>query len=278
MTQPTQQPGGPFGLGTPPGHPYAGPQFSPTSPPTSASHGAGHLPSYTFGTPPPYAPGHGPYGQGFPPSSPPPSNGWAMAALIVGIVCIGLSPLPVLNQAGILVGFVGVGLAVPAIVIGLRRQIRKVMSFVALGLSILGLVSSFAFTDYYVRQIDAAFAPVTSGTTSSSGPVAPLSSPTPAAPVVWTLEATSSATRASVTWNNGEGGTDQESPARMPWSRTITVDPERSAGGIYFSVSTYYSGSQSSDTTLTCRLTRDGQVVDEQTSRGMYATASCNAF
>ena len=273
MSQPTQQPGNPYGPGAVPRAPYTGHQPSPT--PHGYPAGTGH-PPYGYGAPPSY--GFGPHGQPGPQQGPPPSNGWALAALIVGIVCLGLSPLPILNQAGILVGFVGVGLAVPAIVIGARRQVRTVMAFVALGLSILGLVSSFAFTDHYVRQIDAAFAPVTSGASGASDPVSPLASPSPAAPVVWTLEATSSGTRGIVTWNNGEGGVDQESPARMPWSRTIRIDPDRSQVGMNFSVSNYSTGSPSNDTTVTCRLSRNGQVVDEQTSRGMYANASCNVF
>jgi hypothetical protein len=46
--------------------------------------------------------------------SPPPSstNGWAIAALVMGLVTLGLSPLPVLKQGGTLAGMVGIGIGV----------------------------------------------------------------------------------------------------------------------------------------------------------------------
>ena len=72
---------------------------------------------------------------------PEPKNGLAMPALILGIITLGLSPLPFLNQAGILVGLVGVGLGIAALVVGLGRRARVAMAAFALALSVLGLIS-----------------------------------------------------------------------------------------------------------------------------------------
>lgn len=211
------------------------------------------------------------YGYGYPPPRAWASNGWAVAALVIGIVTLVLSPIPVLNQAGILLGFVGLGIGVVALVIGLRRHARVTMSAVGLGLVILGLISSFAFTAAYVRAIDDALAGAGVPTSVGSSPFSDES-----APVVYTLEATGSASTGLVTWNNGEGGIEQDMSAPMPWTKQVTVDPARGRG-TNFSVSSPSNG-RASSYTVTCVIKRDGQVVDTQTSRGMIASASCQVF
>lgn len=64
------------------------------------------------------------HGQWSPFPPPRPTNGFAMPALVLGVITLGLSPLPFLNQAGIPVGFGGAVLGVVALVVGVRRRVR----------------------------------------------------------------------------------------------------------------------------------------------------------
>jgi cytochrome c biogenesis protein CcdA len=90
-----------------------------------------------------------------------------MPTLILGIITLGLSPLPILNQGGILVGFVGAGLGIAALIVGLRRHVRVVIAAIGLGLSILGLIASFAFTQSFVNRLNSL------GSNTSAGPSTP---------------------------------------------------------------------------------------------------------
>lgn len=239
------------GLDTPTVHlGFQGPSAPPAGVPSAAGYG--------------HAPVHAP---------PPSSNGWAVAALVLGIITLALSPVPILNQAGILVGIVGVGIGIAALVIGLRCRARHIMAGVGLGLSVVGLVASFAFTAAYVQAIDDAFTDLPS---ASSAPVAgsPFSDET--APITYTLEATSSASTGLVTWSNGEGGIEQDMSASMPWKREITVDPSRGTG-TNFSIMSPSNG-RASSYTVSCTIKANGQVLDTQTSRGQVASASCQVY
>lgn len=80
---------------------------------------------------------------------------------------------------------------------------------------------------------------------------------------------------ASVTWMSVDGGSvgqQQDTAAALPWSDTITVDD-----GL-FSSSVFSLVAQASETatTITCRITVDGEVVSEQTSQGAFSVATCS--
>lgn len=221
--------------GMPPGgynHPYSGPQPSP-------------------------------YGQWHPQQPAEPKNALAMPALILGIIPLGLSPLPVLNQAGILVGFVGVGLGIAALVVGLRRHVRVVMAAIAVALSVLGLISAFAFTQSFVNRLN------NIGSTTSAAPATPAqsvggsaSSDAPATPPTYTLSITGSARKTSVNWSvDGSSGSADES-TKVPWTKTMTAGSD-----------SFHSASLSTDTypgtpgDLTCTITdQTGRVLDTKSA------------
>jgi hypothetical protein len=211
-----------------------------------------------------------------PPPQPPPSNGLAMTALILGIITIGLSPLPILNQAGILVGLVGVALAVPALIIGARRGVRGAMATIGLVLSIVGLVSAFAFTNYYVGEIDRAFAPLTQQPNiSESGGIGPTASQAPG-PQTFTFRLSGTATRATVTYSldgSSAGGVE----VTVPWSTEMTTT---NTGFNSASLSAHTDMGSTGNLTCTI-LDQTGAVLAQQTAEsqgGRYGSASVNCF
>lgn len=202
--------------------------------------------------------------------------------LILGIITIGLSPLPFLNQADILVGFVGAGLAIAALIVGLRRRVRVVMAAIALALSVLGLISAFAFTQSFVNSLN------NIGSTTSAAPAAPPvpaqsmggreSSDAPATPPTDTLSITGSAKKTSVSWSvDGSSGSAGQS-TKVPWTKTMTP-----GSGTYHYASLSANTYPGTPGDLTCTITdQTGRVVDTKSAAsqgGDYGSAmvSCSA-
>ncbi|MEJ2863947.1 hypothetical protein [Actinomycetospora flava] len=202
-----------------------------------------------------------------PPQAPPPpsANGWAIAALVLGLVTLGLSPLPVLNQGGILAGLVGIGIGITAVIVGLRRGSRIVMASVGLGLSVLGVVLSFVFTEMYVRELDRAFTDAGLPNVSESYV---------AGPRTFTLEVTSTGldSLSSVNWTNSTGGMDSERDRTSPWRQTVTISD--GAGAMVSGGGWVDSGSAE----LTCTIREGDRVVDTQTVRGQYVNVNCDTY
>ena len=95
--------------------------------------------------------------------------------------------------------------------------------------------------------------------------------------VVYTLEsdaATVSATYATL--NNGNIGTSQDNNAAAPWTKTLQVeDSFINSFSLTGQMNPVLDGSRPDGTTITCRITVDGEVIAEQTSTGQYAAVSC---
>ncbi|WP_156960609.1 hypothetical protein [Amycolatopsis taiwanensis] len=73
----------------------------------------------------------------------------AIAALVLGIVALCGSPIPILNNATIIAGAVGVVFAI----IGLFGA-HKVMSSFGLALAVAGIAIGLALQAYWGRQLD----------------------------------------------------------------------------------------------------------------------------
>jgi hypothetical protein len=83
-----------------------------------------------------------------------------------------------------------------------------------------------------------------------------------------TYQVTGSATDASLTYENGGGGTSQEK-VTLPWSQTVKA-PE--SGFLYISAQNEHDYGD-----ITCTITVDGKVIKTSTSTGAYTIASCSA-
>lgn len=100
------------------------------------------------------------------------------------------------------------------------------------------------------------------GSTSSS-------SPSYSAPTKYQVsyKVTGTASRASLTYENEQGGTEQ-TEVRIPWQETMTVGQ-----GAFLYLSVQNEGESGS---VTCEIWVDGVKWKESTSRGAYVIASCS--
>lgn len=83
-----------------------------------------------------------------------------------------------------------------------------------------------------------------------------------------TYEVTGSASEASLTYENGDGGTSQEKVA-LPWSLTVKAPASN-----FLYISAQNEGDYGD---IACTITVDGKVIKTSSSSGGYTIASCSA-
>lgn len=81
-----------------------------------------------------------------------------------------------------------------------------------------------------------------------------------------TYQVSGSATEASLTYQNGDGGTSQEK-VTLPWSITVKAPN-------FLYISAQNEGDYGD---ITCTISVDGKVIKTSTSSGSYTIASCSA-
>lgn len=82
-------------------------------------------------------------------------RGLAITALVIGLVSLLLCWVPIVNNLVFLLGLIGLGFAIPAVVIAVRNKSRsKGMSIAGLILVVLSLVGVVATQAYYGHVID----------------------------------------------------------------------------------------------------------------------------
>lgn len=77
-----------------------------------------------------------------------------------------------------------------------------------------------------------------------------------------------SATLNNVTWFDENSEMQQDTSAAAPWSLTVDNTSTVVMAGVT---------AQTDGTSVTCRVTVDGEVEDEQTATGKYAVVNCTA-
>lgn len=75
-------------------------------------------------------------------------------------------------------------------------------------------------------------------------------------------------TLGNVTWFDENSAIKQDTSVSAPWSLTVTNNSTFVIAGL---------GAQTEGTSVTCRITVDGKVADEQTATGQYAVVNCTA-
>lgn len=83
-----------------------------------------------------------------------------------------------------------------------------------------------------------------------------------------TYEVISDATLQSVTYFDANDAEKQQTDVAAPWSLTVTNTSTYVIAGL---------GAQTNGQSVTCRITVDGQVVDQKTATGQYAVVNCTA-
>lgn len=72
----------------------------------------------------------------------------------------------------------------------------------------------------------------------------------------------------SVTYFDANSAEKQDLNASAPWSKTVVNKSSYVIAGL---------GAQTNGQSVTCRITVDGKVADQQTATGQYAVVNCNA-
>ncbi len=160
---------------------------------------------------------------------------------------------------------------------------RKLWPWILIGALILMCGGCFGVVamgvDKADEAVDAALTSIASATAQAPAPgnatEAPAASPPPltAAPPSGKgkqvkYEIISDATELnSVTYFDANSELQTESSASAPWSKTVTNQSTYAIVGL---------GAQTTGTSVTCRITVDGKVKDEKTSRGKFAVVNCS--
>ncbi|MCQ1950748.1 DUF4352 domain-containing protein [Arthrobacter sp. zg-Y859] len=97
----------------------------------------------------------GPEPPGTPVRNPEAGKGLAITALVIGLVSLLLCWVPIVNNLVFLLGLIGLGFAIPAVVVAVRNRSRsKGMSIAGLILVVLSLVGVVATQAFYGQVID----------------------------------------------------------------------------------------------------------------------------
>ncbi|MCW1250530.1 MmpS family protein [Acaricomes phytoseiuli] len=182
-------------------------------------------------------------------------NGLAIAALILGIIAFILAFIPFINVLSFLLGLIGLILAIVALV---KKQ-SKGMSITGLALSGLSLIIAALVTVLVAVGI---------GFLSNAA-----SSAASAPPGTVVYEVTSDApTAASVTYMAlGDDEIQQQNAIALPFSQTESFQP----AAFNLNAFSLTATAAPEATSISCKITVNGVVKDENTVNGPSATVSC---
>jgi Mycobacterium membrane protein len=112
-------------------------------------------------------------------------------------------------------------------------------------------------------------------TPTSPAPQVPEPDPPPnGSTVVYSVEGTGTASISHLTVQGGSVVQESASGTILPFSKTLTIT---GSGGAESAVLTLMAAGNQDTAMLSCTITRDGEVVAEQTSAGPFATVTCSS-
>jgi hypothetical protein len=190
------------------------------------------------------------------------TNGFGIAALILGILATIGAIIPILNYGAWFLGLIGLVLGIVGLVAKDRARGTAITGTIlsALGI-ILSIILSIAYTVGFAAAVK------TEIDKSSAAAAAPVD-------VVYELTGTSTdATVTYSTWSDGKAGTEQATGQALPWTKTFTVTK---GGDFDFKAFTLTGTNGQTGTDIGCKITVGGKVVSQQTSTGAYASVLCN--
>ncbi len=209
------------------------------------------------------------------------SNPLGLTALIVGIVAILGCAIPIVNFVSIFLGAVALILGIIGLIVKNRARGLAIAGSI---LGAIALIVGITTAAVYATAADSiSKALETSAPSPSSAAAAPTneadSEPSESSDAARTVryEVTSDGqTLSSVTYltiNNGQSSQQQDTEAAAPWSKDVAIEDED-----LFTSSVFSLVAQAGEgaTTITCKITADGQTIQESTSTGPYAVATCS--
>lgn len=190
-------------------------------------------------------------------------NPVGLAALIVGIIAFIFAVLPFLS-------FIAWLPAVAAIILGIiglvQKGRKKATSAVGLALGVLAIIVGIIVTLASIAGVASSVQQTIDEDEADASEI-----------VTLTYEVTSDAPTATnitySTFTDGNDGTQQATDAALPWSQSIEVER---GGDFDFNFYSLLAQASQGATTISCKITFDGQVLSEQTSTGEFAVVTCN--
>jgi len=211
------------------------------------------------------------------PPAPKASNGLGLAALIVAAVAFLFAVVPVLSFIAWLPALVAIGLAIPALIIKGRKRgtaiaglivaiVAWIVAIIVSVVSALGVANGVAnaIASYSPTPLPTATTPTGDSTAAAGGKTV-------------RYEVTSDATITTVSYltitANGSGQ-ESATDAPAPFVKEITIPSSDTA--FDYKGFTLVAQAGAGATTISCKITFDGQVIAEQTSSGQYSVVTCN--
>lgn len=208
-------------------------------------------------------------------------NGVGLAALIVGAVAIIFAIIPFVSFIAWLPALAAIVLGIVGLV--LKNRVRGfAWAGIALGVVawIIAIVVSFASIFGVAGAVNeslesSTFEPVAPGEAEATTEGSPTEAAVGGGNLVY--EVTSdAATVASVTYltaDSSGSSTQQDADVAAPWTTEFALDD---SGMFDFSVFSLVAQADASATTVSCKITLDGEIIAEQTSTGQYAVVTCS--
>jgi hypothetical protein len=196
-----------------------------------------------------------------------PRYGFAIAALVLGIVAACGSPVPILNNATIIAGFIGVVFAILALF-----GTHYVMASIGLFLALLGVVVGIALQVHWGHEIDNITSDLNSiGGSSTSAPAAPAG-----ASVTITLTAHGVAGdtveySTSVADLTGKTVTLDQTGS---WTDTYSLPADQVHGFASVEVESNAPSDQALNDHMSCTIAQNGALHDQQTNALMVLCSS----
>lgn len=205
-------------------------------------------------------------------------KGMAITALVLGIVAFCGSPVPILNNATIVCGFIG--LVFGGIAVFGRHW---VMAIVGLVLAVAGIAAGLILQAQWSKQLDQIGHDIKGGS-SLTTPVMPSAPALPAAPASteaasndvptatvdhWEFEVTTTGSGIqNVTYMKPGFNLAQDNDVKgKSWSTSIDGD--------YGYLTPNLTAQNKGSGTITCTIKHNGQVVTTNSSKGAYAVVTC---
>jgi hypothetical protein len=189
------------------------------------------------------------------------SNGFGVAALVIGIVALVGSAIPFVNYVTGPLAFVALALGIVGIVLKNRPKAAAIAGTI---IAAVALLISIILASAYTAGFNAVVHSVQTDNSNAAKSIT----------LVYTV--TGDSTDSSITYAtyaDGNSGSEQANDAALPFTKSYTV---KQGGNFDFKSYSVFATNGQTGTTITCSITLDGKVVSTKTSTGQFASADCS--
>jgi hypothetical protein len=216
-----------------------------------------------------------------PSDAPKQSNGLGLAALIVAVVAFVFAVVPILSFLAWLPAVVAIGLAIAGLIVKNRK---RTTSWIAIGVAVVAWIIAIVISVASVFGVAGAMSSAVGDAIESAAPGSTIvedaddaAAEDADAAATGTLVyevTTDAATIGSVTYMTATAsgsGSEQVADAAAPFRVEVPIE----GGAFDMTIASLVAQASADATTVSCKVTMNGEVVSEQTSTGQYAVVSC---